>query len=144
MSLHLAAGDGAMFERDRHYTRAEIHDQLGGGLQEYLPHVDGEVVCVCVTLEMNPHAPTVLLVGDGDNVQRYGVVLAGQREALPVFLKRGTNEWDYLGEYTVRGSSSAPADIARWASPAGRGNITMVVFMQPVGSPLVAPGTVAE
>jgi hypothetical protein len=120
-----------MFDQGRCYTRLEIHDQLGGGLQEYLPHVDGRVVCVCVTRELNPDAPAVLLVGDSENVQKYGTTLAGERNALPVFLKRDVNEWEYLGEYTVTGSSSAPAEIAERSARAGRRDVTMVVYLQP-------------
>jgi hypothetical protein len=119
-----------MFVRDQSYTRSEIHDQLGGGLQDFLPHVDGRVVCVCVTPELNPDAPDVLLVGGGEDVQRYASALVARRDALSVFLKRAANEWQYRGEYAVTDSSSVPADIARWSAPASRKDVTMVVFMQ--------------
>jgi hypothetical protein len=28
----------AAFVLGRHYTRAQIHERLGGGIQDYLPH----------------------------------------------------------------------------------------------------------
>jgi hypothetical protein len=119
-----------MFEDGRNYTRLEIHEALGGGLRDYLPHCDGRIVAVCVTPEMNPSAPEVLLVGTGENVQRYGAVLSTQRQTVPVFLKQGANEWQYRGDYVVTGSSTAPAEIARWATASRRGDVTRVVFMQ--------------
>jgi hypothetical protein len=125
-----------MFEEGRNYTRSEIHAALGGGLQDYLPHCDGRVVAVCVTPEMNPSAPEVLLVGSGEDVQRYGAVLAAQRQALPVFLKLGANEWQYRGQYLVTGSSTAPEEVARWATASGRGDVTRVVFIQHRSGPL--------
>jgi hypothetical protein len=119
-----------MFHRGCCYTRAEIHDQLGGGVQEYLPHVDGRVVCVCITLSKNPDAPAVLLVGNKPDVQRYGRVLAKQRGPLPVFVKRGSNKWEYQGDYVVTESSKSPPVIEQWAARAGReGEVTLVVFM---------------
>jgi hypothetical protein len=119
-----------MFVEGRNYTRMEIHEARGGGLQDYLPHCDGRVVAVCITPEMNPNAPEVLLVGSSEDVQRYGAILAAQRQALPVFLKVGASEWQYRGDYVVTGSSTAPEEVTRWATASGRADVTRVVFMQ--------------
>jgi hypothetical protein len=44
--------DLASFRKGQYYTRKEINGVLGGGVQDYLPHKDGAVVCSCVTPEM--------------------------------------------------------------------------------------------
>ena len=66
------------FVRGQTYTRQEIHDQLGGDLQSYLPHVQGEVVCGCFTRRLDPNAPDQVLVGEGPDVVKYARVFAAQ------------------------------------------------------------------
>jgi hypothetical protein len=88
---------------------------------------------------MDPDAPEVLLVGQGEDVQKYGARLIDQREPLPIFVKRAANEWEYKGRYVVKSSSSDAADIVRWSARAGRKDVTMVVFMQPAETERVSP-----
>ena len=52
------------FQISRSYTRNQIHKVLGGNLEQYLPTVDGRVVCACLQSKYNPEAPDVILVGD--------------------------------------------------------------------------------
>jgi len=89
------------FARFHPYTRREIADTLGGGVQDYLPHHDGQVVCACLTPELNPEAPNVILAGTGPDIIRWAEVFAKQRDFVPVFLKRATNAWQYVGRYRV-------------------------------------------
>lgn len=118
--------------RQRHlYTRREIADSLGGGVQDYLPHRNGRVMCACLSPELNPDAPDVVLVGTGPDIVRWGKVFAGQREYVPVFVKRGTNAWQYVGQYRVETSSTDDDEIARWESVSGRpGDIAMVLYLE--------------
>jgi predicted oxidoreductase len=37
-----------VFEEGKRYTRAEIHSQVGGGIQEYLSTIEGRVVGGCL------------------------------------------------------------------------------------------------
>lgn len=115
----------------RLYTRREIADALGGGVQDYLPHHDGRVVGVCVLPELNPDAPAVILAGTGPDIIRWGDVFAAQREFVPVFLKRATNAWQYVGRYRVAERSVDPEQIARWAAVSDRtGDISMVLYLE--------------
>src|SRR5690349_6968409 len=102
------------------YTRREIADELGGGVQDYLPHSDGRVVCACLSREYNPDAPFVVLPGTGPDIVRWGDVFAHQRDFVPVFLKRATNAWQYIGRFRVCERSVAPAQIERWATVSER------------------------
>lgn len=93
------------------YTRDEIHDQLGGSKQAYLPVSNGRVVCGCFNPlpAMNPNAPEEILFGeeydtpiiDETALQVFQQGQAG--EAIPVFLKRKVNGWEYVGEYLCIG-----------------------------------------
>ena len=113
------------------YTRVEIHAALGGGVQDYLPHVDGVVVCGCFNPGLNPDAPGVVLPGFGPGIERWAEVFGAQRHAVPCFLKRATNVWEYVGDFRVRELSRDAAEVARWAASAGReGDVSMVLHLE--------------
>lgn len=90
-----------MFNVGSEYTRNYIHDRLGGSKQSYLPTKSGKVVAACVKLEMNPQAPNIVLCGRGKVIASAGATLAKQHEFIPIFIKRGTNRWEYRGEFKV-------------------------------------------
>jgi hypothetical protein len=102
-----------VFERGRHYARREIHEKLGGSLRAYLPTVDGQVVCACVTKELNPNAPLSILVGNGPIIERSAHALASQKESVPVFIKRKKNEWEYMGDFRLQRVSRELEDRRR-------------------------------
>jgi len=64
------------------YSRYQIHEALGGGVQEYLPHKDGAVVCGCFTKEASPDAPEVVLSPAGERIRRWAEVFASQRHEV--------------------------------------------------------------
>jgi hypothetical protein len=94
------------------YARREIADVLGGGVQDFLPHTD------------------VVLPGKGPDIVRWANVFAGQQEFVPVFVKRATNAWQYVGDFKVVERSTNPEQIARWEAVSGRGGeISMILFL---------------
>jgi len=114
------------------YTRREIADALGGGVQDYLPHRDGRVVCACLSQELNPDAPNVILAGTGPDIVRWGQTFADQKAFVPVFMKRATNAWKYVGKFRVVSSTTDREEIARWEGVSGRaGNIAIVLYLEP-------------
>src|SRR5664279_2072633 len=98
-----------MFTVGTEYTRAEIHEQVGGGVQAYLPTKGGKVVAACVTRELNPRAPQVILCGKGARIEPTGAHLASQSEPVPVFIKHGVNRWEFQGWFrAVASHTSGP------------------------------------
>ena len=96
------------------YTRREIHDIVGGGdLQSYLPHTEGRILCGCFDPELNRRAPYEVDVGNAPNVLRYAQLLAVEHGKIPVFLKRETNSWEYVGRFRATGYSDNPTDLAQ-------------------------------
>jgi hypothetical protein len=85
-----------MFQVGSEYTRDQIHAHCGGSKQSYLPTVKGQVVAACLTPKLNPRVPAVILCGRGPVIAAAGVALASQTGAIPVFVKRGVNRWEYL------------------------------------------------
>jgi hypothetical protein len=80
------------FQLGKHYTREEIHDEVGGGTEEYLPTKQGRVVCGAFRPDANPDAPMIILPGLGPKIEKTADMFAKQAGAIPVFLKRGPKE----------------------------------------------------
>lgn len=121
-------------KKGEYYTRKDIHASLGGGVQDFLPHKDGVVVCACVTPEMNPHLPDVILVGQGEQIPRWARAFAEQKEYVPLFVKRNPSKWEYLGNYQVKSLSEDAKEIARHESYSGRCDVVLVLYLEREGS----------
>lgn len=123
--------DDYMFEIGREYTRDEIHAQVGGSKQSYLPIKNGAVVAACLKPQVNPRAPQVILCGRGERIAPAGHLLASQQHAIPVFLKRGTSRWEYLGLFKAASSHTSGAQFEALIEGSGRlaNTISLVVVM---------------
>lgn len=109
-----------MFNIGTDYTRDQIHAQLGGSKQSYLPTVSGQIVAVCLRLELNPRAPNVVLCGNGPIIAAAGATLAKQQGAVPVFIKRGINRWEFQGNFKVTASHSSGPRFKALVANSGR------------------------
>lgn len=118
-----------MFKRGHFYSRQEINKLLGGSIQAFMPTLKGAVVCVCITLKMNPEAPHVILCGILPGTRRAGALLVSQTESVPVFLKRKPGRWEYVGNYRVKSSSVRSQDIKVYEARAKR-KLSRIIFMQ--------------
>lgn len=100
-----AAYENPNFVLGRQYTRNEISARVGGSIQSYLPVKNGKVTCGCFNKEINPEAPDEVLFGAGDEMPQVEssaqlVFEQGQRgESIPIFVKRSSNNWEYIGDY---------------------------------------------
>lgn len=121
-----------MFEDGKSYTRAQIHEALGGSLQAFLPTVRNEVVCACLTPRLNPAAPKTILVGNGPRILETAKFLSRQRTAIPVFMKHTSNDWRYAGTFKVDASTSDPQEIEPHARRAGRTEVRLAIFLSRV------------
>lgn len=115
----------------RRYSRKEIGEIVGGSTITFIPVVDGEATCVCLDPALNPEAPNVVLAGEGPQRVSNAETLARQTGKVPVFLKRGDADWEYVGDYRVTGSSSDREVVAMHAAKAGRDEVRLVVFLAP-------------
>lgn len=109
------------FRVGEYYTREQIHEVLGGSIQSYLPFRDGRVVCGCFVPgdAMNPNAPEEVLFGRADEspqiVESAKLVFEQGRhgDAIPIFLKRSANRWEYRGVYLCIGMTLDERVVAR-------------------------------
>lgn len=114
------------------YTRTQIQQQLGGGVQSYLPNRNGRVTCGCFGMDLNPRAPREVLVGSGPRIKESARMLVRQGGPIPVFVKRASNAWEYMGRFRVKRHSTDPAAIAAKAREAGRTDVYMLLELEAV------------
>ena len=120
------------FRLNNHYSREVIHRMLGGSMQAYLPNKKGVVLCACLSLDLNPKAPEVILTGIGPQIERSAHILSRQEKPIPVFIKRGVNCWEFVGDYKFERWSDDPGEIEAHAKLANRTDITRVIHMSAV------------
>ncbi len=107
------------------YSRGEIHDKVGGHVQNYMPHRNGKVRCICVKHELNPsfddflrshcdlpEGVRAILVTKGDGIEHGASLLMNQfKEKIPVFVKKESHKWEFIGEYTFFGQTGSYGKI---------------------------------
>lgn len=69
----------------------------GGG--DYIRTKGNEVKVLALRLDLNEEAPEVMVVGRGLRIQRRTMLLRDTPYALPTYVKRDVNFWEYLGNY---------------------------------------------
>ena len=114
----------------KRYSREEIGAIVGGSHVTYLPVANGRVTCICLDPALNPHAPEVVLVGEGDKVMDNAEILAQQSGLLPTFLKRGSAAWEYVGDYLLKSATTEQAVIDIHTAGVNRDDVVrMVIFL---------------
>lgn len=119
-------------KRNQSYSRAEIHEMVGGSVVDYLPTVNGRVVAGCFRRDTNPNAPAIVLPGNGPRIMKTADLFASSRTTVPVFIKQQVGRWQYVGDYRVARKSSDPAEIRLHAKAAGRTDVSCVLHLQAV------------
>jgi hypothetical protein len=115
------------------YTRQQIQELVGGGsVHDYLPNKEGLVLCACLSQEYDPRGQQVILVGQGPGVQQAGAFFCSQSAAVPVFLKKVANLWEYVGNFKVSRWTEDPEEISGFEESSGRVNLTRVIFLEEV------------
>ena len=118
---------GESFVLGRGYTRREIHNVVGGNLQQYMPSVDGRVVAVCINPDprLQPLPPAQLFIGPGPTIRGHAIALAAQDEPVPVFIRRAAHDWEFKGSWRPVRLETDPELVRREKARAG---VTRPVF----------------
>jgi len=124
-----------LFILGKTYTREQINAALGGSTQACIPTLNGLVLSVCVTPELNPRAPSEILCGVGPIMARTGAMLAAASYKVPFFIKRRVNKWEYMGLYLSVDSYAAGARFNEMVNGSGRSpnDVSLAIDLQPWG-----------
>jgi len=99
-------------ELGRYYTRSEIHEIIGGGSkQSYLPQLNGKILAGCFDPKKNSKAPYEIDAGRGEIVLEGAKLLATGGYPIPVFLKRKSYQWEYVGDFICYEYRDKPEDL---------------------------------
>ena len=125
--------DLLLFIIGKTYTREQINAALGGSTQACIPTLNGLVLAVCVTPELNPRAPSELLCGVGPIMARTGAMLAAASYKVPFFIKRRVNKWEYMGLYRSVDSHASGARLNEMVNGSGRSpnDVSLAIDLHP-------------
>ena len=117
------------------YTRNQIHIALKrpATYMSFLPWKRGAgVVAACLRTDLNPEAPAVVLPGRGVEKERTARWLSDHPEhVIPVFVKRGTHKWEYVGQYRCERWTDDANEIRKRTPVDRRDPIFRVLFLEP-------------
>jgi hypothetical protein len=116
------------------YRRKEITAELGGSMIDFLPMVNGKVVCACLREELNPSAPKIILAGFGPQREKSAAILSKQFGEIPVFIRwENESEWEYVGDFEVEKSSTNSKEIKELDNRKNpKGGISRVIYLKEI------------
>jgi hypothetical protein len=112
------------------YSRVDICKRLGGDTRSYMPICKDAVVCVCLKTELNPDAPEIVLVGKGKQIESAAQIFLKQNWMVPLFIKKGENEWEYKGNYRAVSAETDPNKVAMLGARAGRFDVVFALKLE--------------
>jgi hypothetical protein len=93
-------------------TTSQLAKDTAGG-DNFIRTKGGLVKGLALRLDLNPDAPTVVIVGKGAQREARAKKLLGITTAIPAYMKRGVNDWEYIGDYRAIAYRTDKATIRR-------------------------------
>ncbi|WP_179258548.1 DUF3883 domain-containing protein [Caballeronia sordidicola] len=110
---------------------AELARLTAGG-DDYIRTKDGEVKGLALRLDLNEEAPEVIVVGKGPRIEHRAKLLLDTPYAVPTYVKRGTNAWEYLGEYRATAYRTGRSTIEQYRGERRADDIAGILFLESV------------
>ena len=114
------------------YSWSRIIEETGadGSAPSFLLHAGDRIVAACLTLDLNPDAPKIVLVGNSHDVVRYADLFCAQPLQIPVCVKG--DGWVCHGQFKLARASSDPAELREHAVKAKREDLYKILFLEEV------------
>jgi hypothetical protein len=114
------------------YTWNQVLEETGADATPpyYLPHAGERVVAACLTFELNPDAPSIILAGNGREIARYADLFCAQQDQIPVCVKSGDREWLCCEDFKLSRTSTDPAEIREHSARAKRSDVYRILFLR--------------
>jgi hypothetical protein len=94
-------------------ARRDIAALYGGNARAFLPRVNGgDIVSGCFDPDMNPRVPFEVLVHNAPNAILNAARFLEQGAAVPCFLRRAPNVWEYVGRYRAVSYTEDPDQVS--------------------------------
>jgi hypothetical protein len=118
-----------MMRVTKFYTAEEVEKLTAGG-RSYIRTKDNIVVGLAITKQKNPEASNIVVVGDGPGIIKNAQLFVDQNEYVPTYLKLGSNQWLYKGEYKVKRYSDEDVDIRNHHKHRPRNKVKGILFLE--------------
>jgi hypothetical protein len=115
------------------YSFEELKVQFGNlQRQQSFPQVGRDIVCALLEKRHNPRAPDEVLVGAGPQMLAKARRLAEEGTVIPIFIKKGTNQWEYQGRYHVARmlKEGSPQGMTIWKQRGRQDEPGIVLYLQ--------------
>lgn len=111
------------------YTAEEVANKTAGN-DSYIRTKNNVVRGLAITLDKNPEAPNVIIVGDGVMIKKNADLLRNTLYPVKTFLKHDTNKWKYVGRYKVIKYSKSSDIIEKNRKHREAKRITGILFLE--------------
>ena len=112
----------------KYYTADEVKAKTAGG-DSYIRTRNNVVRGLAITLDKNPQAPKIIIVGDGVRIKENAELFKGTLTAVKTFIKHDTNKWEYVGKYKVEKYSKSSEIIEKYRRHRAAGKVTGIIFL---------------
>jgi hypothetical protein len=107
-----------MFELSKEYTREVIHSTCGGSKQAFLR--EKRKGRGGLRMDLNPQAPDIIICDGSASARAAGRTLAGQQDAIPVFIKIEVDSFRFVRLFAVSESLTARSTARRMRAAGSR------------------------
>ena len=90
-----------MFEKNKIYSTKKLKDHFGGNIQSSMPIKNGNVLYCKFDSKIYPEFPDEAWIEVGPLRKKAAEIIIRQKISIPVFKKKSTNQWEYLGKASI-------------------------------------------
>lgn len=117
-------------------TTQELAEATAGG-DDYIRTRNNEVRGLALRLDLNPEAPEIIAFGNGPRIVARAKLLLAAGVAVPTYVKRDVNVWEYLGNYRATAIRWDDRTIERYSANREGETIAGVLFLESAAEPKV-------
>lgn len=110
------------------FTAQEVAAKTAGG-DSYIRTRNNVVRGLAITLEKNPKAPDIIIVGDGVQIRKNAELFTKTITPVKTFVKHVSNKWEYVGRYKVRKYSKSKEHIEKYREHRQANDVAGILFL---------------
>jgi hypothetical protein len=129
MTMEQHSFDPSDWEVGQFYSWETLANRLSGQ-QNFMPKKAGRITCARLNAEINPEAPSVIVVGTKRGNMRNAEEYCNNPFPLPVFIKEATSSYRYCGRFSYVRHSTDPEELQNH-DRSGRPQLSRVIYMEP-------------
>lgn len=110
-------------------SNKELSEKYAGG-DHFIRTKAGQVKVLAIRPDWNPRAPEIIVVGAGPRRERNTELLLNSGNAVPTYIKRDTDKWEYVGDYQATAYRTDTKTIEAHRDNRPRNEVAGILFMK--------------